>query len=305
MPEEVTMTEQNQRAEKEATKEVNNQSTSEQSRDSFSREAFSQAIKDSQAAGAASAARDAAVGIAAGAAAGGAAESIGKEVAKAGGGIAHGISGKDSLPNVLVHEGAHAAKQVGEAIGKAALEGKNYSNADKNMLLNKFDDLSNQIKDGKLDASDMKYRLKDLFKPKEGVEPLATGDYLVREDGKQSLFTPNGDRITINQDGTHVIKGDVSKVSTDKAGVTTVEFGDGATVSFDRDGFLDVQRGKQAVSFGRANHIDWPNIKPVPMPEPYPHKFPNPIYDNRSKGGWGTGFDGTPGTCPPGAKCLE
>lgn len=86
---------------------------------------------------------------------------------------------------------------------------------------------------------------------KEGVEELPTGDYIVREDGKESLFTPNGDRITLNPDGTHTIKGNVKKVSSDKDGTTTVEFKDGAQVSFDNDGFLSVQRGNQGVGFGR------------------------------------------------------
>ncbi len=87
---------------------------------------------------------------------------------------------------------------------------------------------------------------------KDGVEELPTGDHIVREDGKESLFTPDGDRITLNPDGSNTIKGDnVKKVVTDRDGVTTVSFKDGAEVSFDAEGFRSVTRGNQGVSFGR------------------------------------------------------
>lgn len=85
----------------------------------------------------------------------------------------------------------------------------------------------------------------------DGVEELPTGDYIVRDDGKETLFTPNGDKIALNPDGTHTIKGDVRKVETNQDGVTTVKFGDGSEVSFDKEGFLSVQRGNQGVAFGR------------------------------------------------------
>lgn len=87
----------------------------------------------------------------------------------------------------------------------------------------------------------------------EGVEQLPTGDHIVRDDGKETLFTPNGDKVQLNPDGTHTIKGDVKKVSTDQEGRTTVEFGDGARVSFDDQGFLSVERDGQGVGFARRS----------------------------------------------------
>ncbi len=150
-------------------------------------------------------------------------------------------TGKDILPNVIVGDTKGDRSQQGSASPRQS------------DLNSKADDISRQVRDGIINHEDLRNSLKDLLKPKEGVDKLATGDYLVKEDGKQSLFTPNGDRITINPDGSNTIKGDVKKVSTDKKGVTTVEFGDGATVSFDSEGFRSVNRGNQGVSFGRPN----------------------------------------------------
>lgn len=95
----------------------------------------------------------------------------------------------------------------------------------------------------------------DIFKPKkDGVEKLSSGDYIVREDGKQKLFTPGGDSISINPDGSNTIKGDVSKVSTDRFGETTVSFEDGSKVCFDKDGFNSIQRNGETV-FSREGSV--------------------------------------------------
>ncbi len=141
-------------------------------------------------------------------------------------------------------------------------------------------------KGDKLDFGDKDFgkKMAEAFE-KEGVEKLPTGDHIVREDGKESLFTPNGDRITINPDGSHVIKGDVAKVETGKDGTTTVTFGDGAQVSFDQDGFLSVQRGNQGVAFGRPGKLNIPK-------DPFEPGFPG-------KGGGGMGGGGKWET-PPG-----
>ncbi len=111
--------------------------------------------------------------------------------------------------------------------------------------------------------------------PFESVKKLPTGDILQRSaDGTQKLFTPNGDSIVINPDGTHTIKGDLNKVTSNKDGSSTVEFADGSRVTFDEDGFRSVQRGNESVSFGRQI-FKYPPLegKPMPMPK-FPGKFP-------------------------------
>lgn len=115
--------------------------------------------------------------------------------------------------------------------------------------------------------------IEKFLKP-DGVKELPTGDHLVREDGKETLFTPNGDKITVNPDGTFKVKGDVKSVETSKDGVTTIKLGDGSEVKIDKEGILSVQRGNQAVSFPRWNQKhgsgdSHPN-PPKPSPKPWP-----------------------------------
>lgn len=142
-------------------------------------------------------------------------------------------------------------------------------------LINELKQGSSSITDKIIQGDKIGQSIKDLFKPKDGVEQLSTGDYLVRDEGKQSLFTPNRDHITINPDGTHEIKGDIRKTSTDKNGVTTVEFADGASVSFDKEGFLSVQRGNEGVAFSRKSHEPFHKSQGIEGAEPDPfHKNP-------------------------------
>ncbi len=114
--------------------------------------------------------------------------------------------------------------------------------------------------------------LQELLKTKDGVSKLSTGDYLVKYEGKETLFTPNGDSVAVNPDGTYNIKGEVSRVSTDKRGVTTVEFADGARVSLDDRGIRSVDRNGVSVSFMRFKPVPLNEIVEKPYPEPYPWK---------------------------------
>jgi len=126
----------------------------------------------------------------------------------------------------------------------------------------------------------------------EGVHKLGTGDYFVDEGGKQTIFTPNGDHVTVNPDGSSSIKGDISKMSTDANGVTTVELRDGATVKFDKSGITEVDRDGRSVSI-----CDQPVMQSFPFP-------PGVLLRQKVEPtGWGSGYDGTPGTCPPGDMC--
>jgi hypothetical protein len=100
-------------------------------------------------------------------------------------------------------------------------------------------------KDGKLDDYEKK-----IAEELPEREELPTGDVIKRDENGETLITPNGDEISVNDDGSHSIKGDVKSVET-KDGVTTVKLGDGSEVSFDEQGILSVQRGNQGVMFGR------------------------------------------------------
>ncbi len=128
----------------------------------------------------------------------------------------------------------------------------------------------------------------------EGVHKLGTGDYFVDEGGKQTIFTPNGDHVTVNPDGSSTIAGDVRKTSTDSNGVTTVELGDGATIKFDKNGITQVDRDGRSVSITDRPILE----RPIHFP-------PDILYRDKTKDGgvWGSGYDGTPGTCPPGDMC--
>lgn len=148
-----------------------------------------------------------------------------------------GKAAADALPSMSIQDGARNEKH----------DGINNIHDDK-----KIGDAIKNITDK--NGNELHDQLKDFFKPKDGVEKLPTGDFIVRDDGKQTLFTPNGDSIAINPDGSNTIKGDVNKVSTDKYGETSVEFKDGSKVSFDENGFTSIQRDGQGIHFGRIFH---------------------------------------------------
>lgn len=166
------------------------------------------------------------------------------------------------------HSNKPGAGSAGSAADSGSISGKlekHSQNSESGKTLpNSIEDL---IKQGKPGLGDDKGRFKenikdsdainkikdslaDFLKP-DGVKQLPTGDHLVREDGKETLFTPNGDKVTVNPDGTFKVKGDVKSVSTDKTGATTITFGDGAKVIIDKEGIRDVSRGNQSVSFPR------------------------------------------------------
>ncbi len=134
---------------------------------------------------------------------------------------------------------------------------------DKNQLPSEaIGKLRDQIKDGSGIGG-----ILEKFAKKDGVKELPTGDYLVRQDGKETLFTPNGDRVSVNPDGTLDVKGDVKSVKQDKNGETTITFGDGSKVTVDKEGILNVSRGNESVSFPRfrqQERINPGHLKPLP-----------------------------------------
>jgi hypothetical protein len=139
---------------------------------------------------------------------------------------------------------ASAGGGIAESLQQLIKDGKNPANS-AGSESNIKEHLKDLAENGKL-----RDLLNDKIKP-DGVKQLPTGDTLVRDEGKETLFTPKGDKVTVNPDGTFKVKGDVKSVSTDKTGATTITFGDGAKVTIDKEGIRDVSRGNQSISFMR------------------------------------------------------
>lgn len=134
-----------------------------------------------------------------------------------------------------------------------------------------------------------KEQIKELQNILEGkkksdvVQELATGDTLVKDGKTQHLFMPNGDRLSMNADGSYELKSKEGvKVKSEK-GVTTITYANGDTVEFDREGLRGIHRGKQAVSFPRGEENNMHReLKPRPSIENGPsssgsNELPNVI----------------------------
>lgn len=181
-------------------------------------------------------------------------------------------------------------KRSSDSLNKIIKPGNNSSEQAKNSDASSIGQLKESLKE--VLEKEPGLSLSDLLKRKEGVEKLATGDYLVKEDDRQTLFTPNGDKITVNNDGTYSLKGNVRKVSSDEEGRTTVEFKDGGVVSFDKEGILSVDRGSVGVSFGRFGHGS-------KVPWGMPGKPFDPSFEKPGHGDWGKPGPSKPGPGKP------
>mgnify|MGYP003384688074 CR=1 FL=1 len=85
------------------------------------------------------------------------------------------------------------------------------------------------------------------------LEDLPTGDVLIKDGKSQHLLMPNGDRLTVNADGSYALKSkDIVKVKSE-GGITRLSYANGDSVEFDKHGIRSVQRGKESVAFARPN----------------------------------------------------
>lgn len=100
-------------------------------------------------------------------------------------------------------------------------------------------------------------------RPHATERELATGDTIEkRSDGTQILKTPNGDKVTVNPDGSHKIEGNVKEIK-QNGDFTEITFADGAKVSMDKQGIRTVERGDQGVAFSRlSDRIRRPTTSP-------------------------------------------
>lgn len=93
-------------------------------------------------------------------------------------------------------------------------------------------------------------------------EDLSVGQYSIMKDGTQLLALHNGDKITIQKDGSYSLKrwdGENSDANPSveagtKNGVTTLKYGDGAVVRFNQYGPLEVFQPFVAYSGGGGLH---------------------------------------------------
>lgn len=89
----------------------------------------------------------------------------------------------------------------------------------------------------------------------DGVTMLDTGDFLVRDEGRQILFMTNGDKLTINKDGSYDLKNLSGVRVSARDGVTTLKYDNGDVVQFDSEGPLSICRGNQGIFFGREQSL--------------------------------------------------
>lgn len=136
----------------------------------------------------------------------------------------------------------HAAGSAAEAIAGKLRDGK-----------------AGGVSDGMLEALESMKK----YGQKEAVKELPTGDTLVRQGGREYLFMPNGDRLTVNGNGSFNLRANGPVDVSSKGDVTTIKYPNGDSVSFDPQGVLSVQRGQEAVNFGRySKPAEKPYFKP-------------------------------------------
>ena len=115
---------------------------------------------------------------------------------------------------------------------------------------------------------------------KDSVQMLGTGDFLVKDEGRQTLFMPNGDKLTIRPDGSYDLKATGAVRVSSRDGRTTLSYPSGDQVAFDEEGILSVSRGDQTVSFarkvwdGQSNSGHGGSNKPNESPNRYPQQGP-------------------------------
>ncbi|MBX9689298.1 MAG: hypothetical protein K2X27_21490 [Candidatus Obscuribacterales bacterium] len=155
---------------------------------------------------------------------------------------------------------------AGGGVGFGSMARSLMEEAGKNNAVHEKASVFEQIKDAlkNADASDeprYERAIRDLLAKPDGVKKLSTGDTLVCADGRESVFTPGGDRVTVNPDGSHSIKGNLKSVEKGKNGETVVTFKDGASVAFDASGIQEIRRGRESVSFRWSDYFPGPQLQ--------------------------------------------
>ncbi len=121
--------------------------------------------------------------------------------------------------------------------------------------------------------------------PGKGDFTLSTGDRLQNDGQKQTLTTPDGTKLVVNNDGSYKVDGKIVSTSADGK---TIKLGDGSVVHLENGKITGLERnGKSAQVCGQIPREDWdpranrspvnfPHPLPLPMPSPLPYPSPRP-----------------------------
>jgi hypothetical protein len=106
---------------------------------------------------------------------------------------------------------------------------------------------------------------------KDGVETLPTGDKLVQDGDREILFMPNGDKLSVNKDGSFDLKSKGGVEVKKQGDQTTVKFANGDEVTFSKNGITSVTRDGRTVNLLSTKDIInsikdrsdlYPHVKP-------------------------------------------
>lgn len=103
---------------------------------------------------------------------------------------------------------------------------------------------------------------------KDGVATLPTGDQLVKDGDREILFTPNGDKLSVKEDGSFELKSKGGVEVKKQGDQTIVKFANGDEVTFSKRGITSVSRDGKTVDLIPAKEImnklneQYPHVKP-------------------------------------------
>ena len=108
----------------------------------------------------------------------------------------------------------------------------------------------------------------------DGVTEMGTGDKLVKDGDREILFMPNGDKLTVNKDGSFDLKTKGAVEVKKQGDMTTVTYPNGDKVLFGKNGVETITRGNTTVEILDKNMFNFPHdngpIFPGPSRKPVP-----------------------------------
>jgi len=116
----------------------------------------------------------------------------------------------------------------------------------------------------------------------DGVEKLSTGDTYVKDGDREILFMPNGDKLSVNKDGSYDLRSKGGVEVKSKDGHTTLTFANGDQVTFSKDGISSVSRDGRIVHMMDAKEL-LNNFRPK---------------EGKQDGNWKEGWEKQPNVVP-------
>ena len=111
-----------------------------------------------------------------------------------------------------------------------------------------------------------RFRYDQVVRPStDGVTELSTGDRLVKDGEREILYMPNGDKLTIEKDGSFDLKSKGPLETHSKGDTTTVSHPNGDSLVFSSRGVETVSRGNVIVDIlSSAQNLHPLAWKPTP-----------------------------------------